>query len=168
MTPHFQKPVTLFWGSVPLRFSSILHLNIPLYCTIYFLCHNLGTHFCYRLLNWSIMLQYIYYDASFSETVTFFLGSVPLRFSSILHLNIPLYCSIYFLSHNLGTNICFRLLNWSKMPKYIYYDASFSETRNIIFWGVYLRDLQLNIPLYCTIYFYVIIQAHIFATGCST
>ena len=74
LKPHLQKPVTLFWGSVPPRFSSILHLNIPLYCTIYFLCHNLGTHFCYRLLNLSKMLKYIYYDASFSETRNIILG----------------------------------------------------------------------------------------------
>ena len=159
MTPHFQKPVTLFWGSVPLRFSSILHLNIPLYCTIYFLCHNLGTHFCYRLLNWSKMLQYIYYDASFSETVTFFLGSVPLRFSSILHLNIPLYCSIYFLSHNLGTNICFRLLNWSKMPKYIYYDASFSETRNIILGECTSEIFFYIIAKYTTLLHYILFMS---------
>ena len=158
MTPHFQKPVTLFWGSVPLRFSSILHLNIPLYCTIYFLCHNLGTHFCYRLLNLSKMLKYIYImTPHFQKPVTLFWGSVPLRFSSILHLNIPLYCTIYFLCHNLGTHFCYRLLNLSKMLKYIYYDASFSETRNIILGEctseIFFYITYLNIPLYCTIYF---------------
>ena len=45
MTPHFHKPVTFSWGSVPLRFSYVLHLNIPLYCTIYaifmvFICRS--------------------------------------------------------------------------------------------------------------------------------
>ena len=156
MKPHFQKPVTLFWGSVPPRFSSILQLNIPLYCTIYFLCHNLGTHFCYMLLNLTKMPKYTYYDASFSETRNIILGSVPLRFSSILHLNIPLYCTIYFLCHNLGKHFCYRLLNLSKMLKYIYYDASYSETRNIIL-GECTSEIFFYItPKYTTLLHYIL------------
>ena len=159
MTPHFQKPVTLFWGSVPPRLSSILHLNIPLYCNIYFLCHNLGTHFCYRLLNFIKNASiYILWRLIFRNR-NIFLGSVPLRFSSILHLNIPLYCSIYFLSHNLGTNICFRLLNWSKMPKYIYYDASFSETRNIILGECTSEIFFYIIAKYTTLLHYILFMS---------
>ena len=133
MTPHFHKTVTFFLGSVPLRFSYILHLNIPLYCTIYFLCHYLGTIFCYRLLYLSKMPKYNYYDASFSRTRNIFFGECTLRFSYILHLNIQLYSTIYFLCHNLGTIFGYRLLNLSEMPKYSYYNPSLSRNRNILF-----------------------------------
>ena len=156
MTRHFHEPVTFFLGSVPLRFSYILHLNIPLYSTIYFLCHNLGTIFGYRLLNLSEMPKYNYYNASFSRTRNIFLGSVPLRFSNILCLNIPLYCTIYFLCHNLGTIICYRLLYLSKMPKYNYYDASFSRTRNICF-GECTSEIFLYItPKYTYLWHYIL------------
>ena len=94
----------------------------------------LGTFFatgCYTCLP-----KYNYYHASFSRTRNiFFVGSVPLSFSYILHLNIPLYCTIYFLCHNVGTIFCLLYLSkmlqphfhWgectseiflSKMPKY--------------------------------------------------
>ena len=158
MTSHFHEPVTFFWGSVPLRFSYLLHLNIPLYCTIYFVCHNLGTIFCYRLLYLSKMPKYNYYHASFSRTRIFFGGSVPLRCSYILHINIPLYCTIYFLCHNLGTIFFYRLLYLSKMPKYNYYDESLSRTRNI-FLGECTSEIFLYItPKYTTPLHYILVM----------
>ena len=93
ITPHFHEPVTFFWGSVPLRFSYILHLNIPLYCTIYFLCHNLGTIFCYRLLNLSKMPKYSYYNPSLSRNRNIFFGEctseiflyITPKYTTLLH-----------------------------------------------------------------------------------
>ena len=126
MTRHFHEPVTFFLGSVPLRFSYILHLNIPLYSTIYFLCHNLGTIFCYRLLNLSKMPKYNYYDESLSRNRNIFLGECT---SEIFLYITPKYTTLlhYILCHNLGTIFCYRLLNLSKMPKYNYYDESLSR-----------------------------------------
>ena len=156
MTRHFHEPVTFFLGSVPLRFSYILHLNIPLYCTIYFLCHNLGTIFATGCYTCQKCQNIIIITPHFHEPVTFFWGSVPLRFSYILHLNIPLYCTIYFLCRNLGTIFGYRLLNLSEMPKYNYYDESLSRNRNI-FLGECTSEIFLYItPKYTTLLHYIL------------